>query len=207
MIAADRQRAGSAGFTLTELLVTTIISLMLGVAGFAFFRAQLRSFTDQAGSLDAVEGARAALDFIANDIRMAGADPTGGAHPNGLSQAQSSTLTIAWDGANSRPVDGAIDANESITYAFDAGAKQITKTVNGVTQTLITNATRLTFQYFLADGVTPAAMSGSPAVVTTPNNVVIVQMTVQVQTARATAITTVKLASHVAVRNRILARL
>ncbi len=203
----------AAGFTLVELLVTTMISFVLGSAGFLFFRSQLRSLTDQSAGLDAIEGSRAALDFMANEIRMAGANPAGtwpqtGTCGAGLSGAQTSRLTIAWDGANGSPIDGTIDANESITYRYDSAGKRIWRTVNGVDTLLIRNAAGLTLQYF--KDASAAAMSGSPSEVTSAdcNGVTNIQVTVKVQTARAaTAITNVNLGARVALRNRVLAKL
>jgi Tfp pilus assembly protein PilW len=206
----ESKQARAGGFTLVELLVTMGISFVLGSAGFLFFRSQLRSLTDQSSGLDAIEGARAALDFMANEIRMAGANPAGtwpqtGTCGAGLSNAQTSQLTISWDGANGRPIDGAIDANESITYRYDSSGKRIWRTVNGIDTKLIGNATGLTLQYF--KDATAASMSGGQVASTDCNAVNNIQITVQVQTARATTVTNVNLGAHVALRNRVLARL
>jgi len=203
-----RSRAG--GFTLVELLVTMGISFVLGSAGFLFFRSQLRSLTDQSSGLDAVEGARAALDFMANEIRMAGANPAGtwpqtGTCGAGLSSAQTSQLTISWDGANGSPIDGTIDSNESITYRYDSANNRIWRTVNGVDTLLIRNATSLTLQYF--KDATAAAMSGGEVTSADCNGVTNIQVTVQVQTARATTLTNVNLGARIALRNRVLAKL
>jgi prepilin-type N-terminal cleavage/methylation domain-containing protein len=200
----------AAGFTLVELLITMGISFVLGSAGFLFFRSQLRSLTDQSAGLDAIEGARAALDYMANEIRMAGANPAGtwpqtGTCGAGLSSAQTSRLTISWDGANGSPIDGTIDANESITYRYDSANNQIWRTINGVDTLLIRNATGLTFQYF--KDATAAAMSGGQVTSADCNGVTNIQITVQVQTARATTVTNVNLAARVALRNRVLAKL
>jgi prepilin-type N-terminal cleavage/methylation domain-containing protein len=200
----------TAGFTLIELLVTMAISFVLGSAGFLFFRSQLRSLTDQSAGLDAIEGARAALDFMTNEIRMAGANPAGtwpqtGTCGAGLNNAQASQLTISWDGANGSPIDGTIGANESITYRYDSSGKRIWRTVNGVDTLLIRNATGLTFQYF--KDAAAAAMSGGQVTGGDCNNVNNIQITLQVQTARATTVTNVNLGAHVALRNRVLAKL
>jgi len=197
------------GFTLTELLIATAISFVLGSAGFLFFRTQLRSLTDQAANLDAIEGARAALDFMANDIRMAGANPAGTWAPaanscqKGLSSAQSSSLTIRWD-ANA---DGSVNAAETITYSYDTANKRVVRTVNGTSAVLILNASDLTFQYF--KGATPATMSGNPAQVTTADcdNVTSVRVTVRVSAARAVTPTNVAVGARVALRNRVLSNI
>jgi Tfp pilus assembly protein PilW len=190
-------------------MIATAISFVLGSAGFFFFRTQLRSLTDQAANLDAIEGARAALDFMANDIRMAGANPSGTWAPaansclKGLGSAQTSSLTILWD-ANA---DGSISGAETITYSYDAANQRVLRTVNGTSAVLIKNASGLTFQYF--KGAAAAAMSGSPAQVTTADcdGVTSVQVTVQVKAARATTPTTVSVGARVALRNRVLSNI
>lgn len=201
----DRSR-GRGGFTLTELLIATAISFVLGSAGFLFFRTQLRSLTDQAAGLDAIEGARAALDFMANDIRMAGANPSGAWAPaanaclRGLSSAQASRLTVRWDA----DADGSVSGAETITYAYDATNRQVTRTINGATAVLINDAAGLAFQYF--KGATPATLGGSPPQVTTADcdGVTSIRVTVQVSAARATTPTTVSVSARVALRNRVL---
>ena len=208
MSSARSHGIGVAGFTIVELIVTTAISLVLGSAGFFFFRDQVRSLIDQSAGLDAIEGARAALDFMGNDIRMASLKPTGSCATcgAGLSNARSDTITVAWD-ANS---NGTLDADESITYAYNSGAKTVTRTINGTTTTLIRNVPSggLSFQYLQSNG-SAVAMSGSPATVTTPANVTTVLVTVQVEAKKATNPWNTTVASRVTLRNRAsaLARL
>jgi type II secretory pathway component PulJ len=196
-----------AGFTIPELMVSVVMSLLLGVAGFAFLRAQLRSLTDQSASLDAIEGTRAALDVMAHDIRMAGAIPTGACAScgSGLSNASANGITVAWD-ANA---NGTLDAGESITYSYDSSTQTILRTVSGSSaQALIKNvpAGGLAFQYLQFDG-TSAPMSGGQ--VTNPAGVASIKIAVQVQAARATTVTTTTLQAKVGLRNRaaVLARL
>jgi Tfp pilus assembly protein PilW len=186
----------SAGFTMTELLVSTIISLLLGVAGFSFFRSQARSLTDQAASLDAIEGARAALEFIASDIRNAGLKPTGSCSTcgTGLSGASATALTVGWD-ANS---SGTLDGGESITYSYESATKTIVRTVSGASaQTLIKNVPSggLSFQYLTSAG-SAATISGG-----VPTNAVTIVLTIQVEAAKATTVTTTSLSSRIALRN------
>jgi prepilin-type N-terminal cleavage/methylation domain-containing protein len=197
----------SAGFTLIEVLVAAVISLALGIGGFSFFRTQARSLTDQSASLDAAEGTRAALDFMAYDIRMAGNNPAGtwtqsGTCEAGLKSAQTSDLTISWDGANGGVVDGSIAAGETTRYHYDYATKSIIRTVDGADQTLIKNVPSggLSFQYFV--GTAAAAMSGGAVSSSDCNRVTNILITVQVQTARGTTVTNVNLGSRVALRNR-----
>ena len=203
----DRRLPTEAGFTLPELMISMVLSLLLGIAGFSFFRSQLRSMTYQSANLDAIEGTRAALDLMAHDIRMAGAIPTGACAScgTGLTNAAADGLTVAWD-VNS---NGTLDSGESITYSYDPTTQAIVRGVSGSTpQALIKNVPSggLTLQYLQFDG-TSAAMSGG--VVTNPASVVAIKITVRVQAARATTVTTTTLQAKVGLRNRaaVLARL
>jgi Tfp pilus assembly protein PilW len=183
------------GFTMVELLVTTVMSLALGAGGVLFFRTQVLALADQSAGLDAAEGARAALDYMASEIRQAGTNTGSWTLPAnfcgaGLSNSSSaSTLGIVWDGQN------------AVTY--DISSNQIRRTVTGASaQVLIKNAVALSFQYLKQDGTT-ATMPAQCSSVTT------ILLTVQVQTPRAPTTTTVTLASRIAVRNnsKVLARL
>jgi len=199
----------NSGFTLLEVLVATVIAVMLGAGGFAFFASQTRSLADQSATLDAAEGARAAFDFMAKDIRSAGANPAGtwvqaaNSCATGLSAASTTSITIRADSNG----DG---TPETTTYSYDAGSKTIRRTDNdGVTDTLISNVNSFSLQYFV--GSTAAATSGSPAQVTTAacDNVTTVLITVQVRNPKVVTINQMNLSARVALRNRkaVLARL
>ena len=180
---------GNAGFTLVELMTSTVIAAVLGIGGVLFFRGQVLSLADQSAGLDATEGARAALDFMANEIRQAGSATTNSgswSNPSGycgaglLSTSSATSLTIAWDGQS------------AITY--DINGSTIRRTTGGVTSTLIKNAVALSFQFLRQDGSTATW----PAQCTSVTNILV---TVRVQTTRAPTTWTMSLASRVALRN------
>jgi len=171
---------------LVELLTSTLIAAVLGVGGVLFFRSQVQSLADQSAGLDATEGARAALDFMANEIRQAGTNTSTWTNPANycgaglLNTSTSSSLTITWDG------------QAPITYDINGGT--IRRTTGGVTSTLIKNAVGLSFQYRKQDG-TAATWPAQCASVTN------ILVTVRVQTTRAPTTWTMSLASRVALRN------
>src|SRR2546421_9371055 len=120
MTVVRRVTSSSAGFTLPELLVATLISFVLGVGGFSFFRSQLRSLTDQSAGLDAIEGARSALDFMASEIRTAGEKPTLACGSCGLTAATATGFSFSFD-ANGN--GNATDSSEELGYLYNAAGK------------------------------------------------------------------------------------
>ena len=188
--------ASAKGFTLPALLVATLISFLLSTAGFMFFRSQLRSLTDQSAGLDAIEGARASLDFMANEIRTAGEKPTLACGGCGLTAASATSLSISFD-ANG---DGnATATNEQVSYAYNSGAQLIQRCTGAncvPSTTLIKNAASLAFEYVLSDGTIVTAPTAAQL-----SQVVRVRITVQVNAAKATTVTTVTLKSGVTLRN------
>ena len=105
-----------AGFSITEFMVAMIISLMVSAAGWAFYRTQLRALGDQSADLDAGEGARAAMGFVARELRHTGFDPLGTAlvtsGATGINDARSDRLLVQWDANSSGEIDtSAADPN------------------------------------------------------------------------------------------------
>lgn len=220
MTSAIRPRSAK-GFTIVELLVATVISLVLSAAGWTFYRSQLRALIDQSARLDADEAARAAVAFMAREIRKAGLDPladppagvaftTPGA--KGVSDARPERLLVQWDKNSSGAIEtGAADPDaESVEYSYDGVNQQILRTVNGTAQALIKNvaAGGLSFRYFDANGnvLTP---TGSPAELSASDRdaVAVILVSLTVQAARATQPTAVKLSARATLRNRVLGRL
>ncbi|MGH7860437.1 MAG: PilW family protein [Candidatus Binatia bacterium] len=213
----------SSGFTITELLIAMIVSLVVSLAGWGFYRTQLRVLTDQAAELEATESARAAIGFMAREIRHTGYDPLDSAfpdpaapalpNPGALVVAQQNAIAFRWDNDG----DGTMEANatdplpESVSYAYNAGTGQIVRTVNGVSQTLISNipAGGLVFQYFNRNGA-PLTLSGNPAALTGAqmDTVAFVRVHVRVQAdGTRTTPAIVEMSARAALRNRILDRL
>jgi prepilin-type N-terminal cleavage/methylation domain-containing protein len=159
------------GFTLTEILVATLLSAVLGSAALGFFRSQAQALGKQSVTLDATGALRAAMTLLTADVRGTAFDPKTTAFTvtgtKGVRYAGPAALWIELD----RDGDGTIQASasdpsaESIVYSYDAGARQVVRTVAGVSQTVIPNvpAGTLTFAYFNRAG-TALTPSGSPSV-------------------------------------------
>lgn len=115
------------GFTLVELLIAMavfgIISAIIGT----FFASFQRGTTEQMAASDALQKARGALNFLAEEIKVAGLDPEESGNFN-IVTATASTFTFEFDTPDPSPTatrrfDGAVNLNsanqaERITYRF-----------------------------------------------------------------------------------------
>ncbi|OGQ83011.1 MAG: hypothetical protein A3F90_19740 [Deltaproteobacteria bacterium RIFCSPLOWO2_12_FULL_60_19] len=106
---------GQNGFTLVELLISTVLTLSLLGAVYGVYKVQARNLKVQDDRLAAQEYARSVVDLIVREIRNAGFAPNGGGC--GVLRAEAQVLQFTYDAnANGLCVT---DANENITYGFD----------------------------------------------------------------------------------------
>jgi prepilin-type N-terminal cleavage/methylation domain-containing protein len=134
------------GFSFIELLVSLVLTSTLMGAVYGVFRMQTLSIKAQEQRLEAQDYARSVLDIMVREMRNAGYS-TGAATCAGIVVANSQTVQFRLD-ANA---DGdCADANEDITYAYDAGTQNVTRTeVGGAAENLTDgNATNLQFIYY-----------------------------------------------------------
>ena len=151
------------GFTLIELLIAMAIGLIVLGALVSTFIIQKRAYDVQEQVTEMMQNARAAMDIMTHDLRMAGYyDPTG---PTIMQRADASDLStfvgIPYDpgqlqiiadfrGNNSGdPPDGdTTDPDERIIYAHDAGNLRITRN----SQPFAENIQAFTFSYLISPG-------------------------------------------------------
>ena len=100
------------GFTLVELLIAMTIGLIILAALSSTFLMQRKAYDVQEQIVEMVQTARAAMDMMTREIRMAGYDPTGSAGAGIVSVATDKIyITMDLDG------DGVLDdSNEHIVY-------------------------------------------------------------------------------------------
>jgi type IV pilus assembly protein PilW len=156
--APQRGIARQRGFTLVELFVAmAVFSIVLG-AMVAFFNTQNRSYTRDTATADIQQVVRAGIDFMSDNIRMAGLDPlqTGNF---GIEAPGATVITFTAD----LDMNGQIDVSNSerITYALNGN--QVQQTVDAVTEPLVDNVTDFTFSYRDENGV----LSADPAAIRT----------------------------------------
>jgi len=110
-------RCSNKGFTMVELLVAMVVSLLALAAIYSTFLAQHRSYQVQEETSEMQQNIRTALYYMESEIRMAGNDPfnTGNF---GFLTANANVIQFTEDlggGASGEP-NGAIDAGETIQY-------------------------------------------------------------------------------------------
>ena len=128
-------QAASRGFTVVELLVALGLAAVVFGLIISFFANMGRSTTTQNAAAAAQQTARAGVDFMAQELRLAGLDPlnSAGAGIEEISPAgtkirftsDSCNVKIGDSGTCGNPVpDGNVDGkNERVTYLYDAGSR------------------------------------------------------------------------------------
>lgn len=158
------------GFSLIELLIAIAISgIVLGAVS-SLFIMQNKSYSVQEQVAEMQQNARAAMDIMTREIRMAGPASTGivSATANSINFTQD----INGDGDTA-------DANENMTYAYDTADNQITRN----TQPVAEKIQSLEFKYW-DDTVTDyqdSNMLSRP--VANPANIRVIQITITARTA------------------------
>ncbi len=136
------------GFTLTELLIAMAISgIILGTIGGTFI-IQRKSFGIQEQVTEMIQTARASMDMITREVRMAGYDPAGAGFvgiPYNSSQLQI-IADLDGDASTAGP-------NENITYSYDGTNLRIVRNTGGGNQPFAENVQGFTFEYLDTSGV------------------------------------------------------
>lgn len=107
---------GRWGYTLVELLIVIFIMAVVAAAVYTLFARQQKTYTTQDMVAEMQQNARAAVDMMVRDLRMAGYDPNS-TRPSGagivLAEAQTIRFTCDLDGNGNTS-----GPNENITYEF-----------------------------------------------------------------------------------------
>ena len=142
----DSAQGSKAGFTLIELMVALVIASIVLAAVYGVYAAQTRSYTTQNVAAKIQQSARAAVEYMAEDIMMAGLDPTRIAGA-GFVEATDKTIhfTLDYDMNFSLTTDNI----EDITYSW-SGTQGDPLTHNG--DTFVDNVKELKFEYLDSEG-------------------------------------------------------
>ena len=152
------KRIGEAGFTIIELLVAMVLGGIILSAIATSFMSQQRYYKAEEQVADMVQNARAAMDMISREIRMAGYNPAKVIF-NGITYS-ASQLEIKADLNGNGTVGGIGNPNEDIVYTYDSGNLQIDRNVNGGgAQPFAENITAFTFAYLDSSGTATTTSS------------------------------------------------
>jgi type IV pilus assembly protein PilW len=138
------------GFSLIELLVSLGVGAIAMAAVVGMFTTLTRSYTTQNASADVQQASRAALDYMVQNIRMAGFNP-GRIDNVGILAASSNRIQFNLDRNENRAIDSVDE--EHMTYAYDPVAQEIDEglyvhdTDHRSWNLLVDNVTDLTFTY------------------------------------------------------------
>jgi type IV pilus assembly protein PilW len=149
------------GFTLIEILITLLIAGVVMAAIFSIFVSSNQSYRTQDSVADAQQRVRVGIDFMVDDLRMAGLDPTDSGN-FGFETATGTKLRFTAD----VDLDGVVDNTnlERVTYEYDAANQRLRRCLYEGTgseswQTLINDVSAVTFTYLDSSG----AVAGTPA--------------------------------------------
>jgi type IV pilus assembly protein PilW len=151
----DKER----GFTLVELLIGMLVGLIVLGALASTFIIQSRSLDVQEQVAEMVQTARAAMNMISHEVRMAGYDPAS----TGIVGIpyDASQLQILADLNNDGNTDGPYpdDKNEDVIYTYDDPNDRIDRDTGAGGQPFAENIQAFDFDYLKADGVTEVTSS------------------------------------------------
>ena len=161
----DFHKAGNDGFTLIELLIAMAVGLIVLGAMYGVFTMHNKTFSNQEQIAEMQQNARAGMDMMTREIRMAGYDPTGAGFDGITYNADQLQIEADInDDGNIINDDESYDPNEHIVYKYYDNDSEYPyqikrKTGNGNFQPFAENIQDFTFVYLKADGVTEVTTS------------------------------------------------
>ena len=143
----------SSGVTLFELVVGLGVGAIFMVAVVSVFTILTRSYTTQTTSANVQQAARVSLDYMTQNIRMAGFDPRRNAGA-GIIEATPTSISFLLDRDSSGEID---NSEEDIAYVYDSADREIEEVLDASTeapvkQPFLDNVTDLTFAYLDSNG-------------------------------------------------------
>lgn len=153
-----RTRRRTRGISFLEVLIGLALSGVVLVGIHSSYRAYVHALRSHAAAFDLQDQARASVDLMVRELRMAGYDPTGAALPTspgpacpgvrqGLIEATATRVRVRSDLTG----DGTtLASGEDVIYQLDSPNAQILRTSSGGTATLTDNVATngLAFRYF-----------------------------------------------------------
>jgi len=154
---------GGRGFTLIELLIAMALALVVITSLSTAFISQRKIYAAQEQVSEMIQNARAAMDMISRELKMAGYDPTGSGSFSLPYNSDTSTIDIYADIDGDGSVTTTTGSKDHITYSKATGEEIIRRNTNtgGGNQRLAENIQSISFSYW--DGADPATEVTSSA--------------------------------------------
>ncbi|OPY11069.1 MAG: hypothetical protein A4E66_01437 [Syntrophus sp. PtaB.Bin001] len=152
----------SLGFTLVELMISMLVGLIVLYASYDLFIMQNRTLSNQDQIVEMQQNARAAIDMLTREIRMAGYNPaamTDTATKPQIKTATANSISFIADlNGDGTTTAGPANPNENIGYDVynSSGISCLGRTSNNVKQPTVDHITSLNFTYVLDDGTITA---------------------------------------------------
>ncbi len=145
------------GFTLIELLIALTIALVMITAVSSAFISQRKTYAIQEQVCGMIQNARAAMDMISRELKMAGYDPTDSGNFWLPYNSDTATIDIYADIDGDGSVTSTTGSKDHITYSKATGEEIIRRNTNtgGGAQPFTENIQSISFTYW--DGAGPAA--------------------------------------------------
>lgn len=145
-----KDNARRAGMTVVELMVALVIfGVVIGVV-FGFLTEARQSYTSTRQKAQYQQGLRAVMSLVTREVRSAGCDPRGVGFES-FAVADAAQFRCRMDlNADTDVAD--LNPDEDVTYAFDAGTGDLTRTVAGVPTVILRGLTNLRFVYYDQNG-------------------------------------------------------
>ena len=150
-LANTQRKAGfwTRGFTLVEMLVALSVASIVMAVIFGVYAGLMRSYTTQNVAAEVQQVVRAGIDYMAEDIMMAGFNPRAGSIVP-IEEAGTTKIIVRSD--HNTDLEDPSPNFEDITYEYNAGNSRVDQTEGGGTQPYIDNVTAMTFIYRNAAG-------------------------------------------------------
>jgi prepilin-type N-terminal cleavage/methylation domain-containing protein len=153
---SEQWRRDRRGMTLVELMIALVIfGIVIGVV-FSFLSGTRTSYTETRQRVQYQQSVRAVLSLLTREIRSAGCDPAlAGFDPFAVADVSQVRCQADLNG-DADVVDA--DPDESVTYTFNAGTGELTRTTALGAFILLRDLQNWTFTYFDGDGNVLAAV-------------------------------------------------
>jgi len=188
------QNVSRNGFSLIELLIAMAVGLIVLGAMYSVFTLQNKQLNAQDMVTAMQQNARASIEMMVQEIRMAGYRPgkvastwTSGTAPGIMTATATSVSFVADLDGDSDTTADSTNPGENITYELCPAAtcttcawQCLSRTSNGTKQPFAEDIESLTFRYFDSSGTQLTA----PVTGTTLSNIRRIEVTIQARSAR-----------------------